>query len=175
MNKLNKVFLIIITILIIILGIFIYLYITTREEVKNISNELLKANSEIEELKIKTNQSTSKKSDNIISSISTFIISTSNDSSISTNDLYQKNMASTFTDVINSNTLKNKLYGKYGNEDKFIIESINEYNTIYRVTLKTNKFDKNKCIEVHNEYVKEFQNLISSIYNIEIVVVDSAS
>lgn len=176
MNKLNKIFLIIITILIIILGICIYLYISTRQEVISLSDELSKSNIEIEELKNKINQNTNKENENIICSTSTFLISTSNNSSnISTNDLYKQNMSATFTDIINSSTLKNKLYGKYGNDDKFIIESINEYNTMYKVTLKTNNFDRNKCIETHNEYVKEFKNLKPTMYNIEIVLIDSAN
>ena len=46
---------------------------------------------------------------------------------------------------------------------------------MYRITLKTNNFDKNRCIEIYNEYTKEFFNLLPELYKFKIYVLDKAS
>ena len=176
MNKLNKLFLMVIIILCIVLTILSLLFLKIKDDNAKLSNELVQAKLEIENLKNETNDNTEQIEDNMILTTSSFLIYTSKeDSSISTNDLYHEDMSKTFTEIINSSSIRNKLYSKYGNDDKFIIESINEYNTMYRITLKTNNFDKNRCIEIHNEYAKEFFNLLPDLYNFKIYVLDKAS
>ena len=114
---------------------------------------------------------------NKIKAVSTFMIKNVNnieDNSVTSEKLYNVDLSDTFEEVINSNSINQKLYPKYGNDNNLKVVSINEYNTMYNVIFESSNYDRNKCIEITNEYIKEFQKLIPQIYNCEIVIVDSA-
>lgn len=108
---------------------------------------------------------------------STFIVELAdgNNNAITESNLYQTDLSKTFTEIINSDTIKNKLFSKYGNINKLIVKAKDEYNTVYSVSLECGNLEENKCIEINDEYVKEFKELVEETYNINISILSKAT
>ena len=86
---------------------------------------------------------------------------------------YYNNVAKTLTEFIKSNSNKQKIYNKYGINisNNINIESINETNTVYKITISSEKQENlvNLCKEVISMLRTQ------ETYNIDIQVIDGAN
>ena len=127
--------------------------------------------------KVGLNQSqTSNKISNSLEELvtSSSIMIVGNTDENTNNNYYYKDMSETFNIIINQH-IREKLYSKYGDIDEFAVKSINEYNSIYMISNKTDIEHQIESIEIQKECLKILAEQISDIYNFKVYVLDAPS
>lgn len=109
-------------------------------------------------------------------SVSTLIINSNNThNSISINDLtIDNNLLITYNKIINSKNVKKEIKEKFSNVKEIELEKIEDTEIIKTIYVCDKKNEK-ECIDINNEYVYLFSNVINDIYNVNISIVDKAT
>lgn len=109
-------------------------------------------------------------------SVSTLIINSNNThNSISINDLtIDDNLLITYNKIINSKNVKKEIKEKFSNVKEIELEKIEDTEIIKTIYVCDKKNEK-ECIDINNEYVYLFSNVINDIYNVNISIVDKAT
>lgn len=110
-------------------------------------------------------------------SISTFMINSRDGekSFYSSNDLApDNNLFNTYKEIINSESIKNKIKQKYHNITD--IQLTQEKDTgILRATYVCEEYTYEECIDINNQYISLFINIIDDVYNVDASIIDSAT
>lgn len=86
-------------------------------------------------------------------------------------------LSNTIIEVIKSKSFSNRFYENYG-KGVDLTKDINieiTGNTSYQIVMICNDLDKYECVDIHNSFDKELLETLSSLYNLEFSIVDSAS
>lgn len=108
-------------------------------------------------------------------SISSIIISKKdlNSQMIVSSDLViNDNLLKTYEEIFNSKKIKKEIEKKYGKVNAIEIEQIDD-TSVLKVIYVCNE-NEVECININNDYVLEFKKNIVNLYNVDVIIVDTA-
>lgn len=104
------------------------------------------------------------------------VVNEDSKNSISQDDLtISDGLLQTYREIINSQTIKDRIKEKYPNINDIELERVPN-TAVIKAIYVCDYYNEEECIEITNEYIKEFSERLSEIYNIKnIYIFDRAS